>query len=464
MGALAGDRRLRGVLLASSMALFALNLDFFAVQSALPQMADDLATDVTSLQWVLSGFLIALSSFLVVGGRLGDLQGRRRWLLIGAAVFGGASLVGGAATSAEMVIGARIVQGLGAAVLFPVCLAVVTNAFPSEQTQRAVGLVFGISAVGIALGPFLGGALTGLLSWRWVLWVNVPVTAVVALLAVTSVEESRDEDASRHLDWLGLVLVVASMATFSYGVDTAAERGWTAPATLALIGIGLVGLIAFVLVEERVHEPLVDLSLFAIPRFALMTAAGVVGNMGIVTAIFLSMLYLQDVEGLSALAAGTAFLLFSLGMTASQQLSGRLERVPAWAVMGAALAVGGLGGLGMGLAVGDEALFLLCSVAAGAGYGMCWAYVSVITQDLAPAAKAGAASGVVLTVILGIGAVAVAVASSVVTTRGGSDPAGLEDAVGEVLATVGVVAVVLAPVLVLLARRGRRRGDVLAAS
>lgn len=438
-------------MLASSMAMFAINVDFFAVQATLPPMARDLDTTVTALQWVISGYMLALASFLIVGGRLADLLGRRRFLILGAVIFGLSSLAAGAASTGEMVIVMRVVQGLGAAILFPVCLAVVTNAFPTNKTQRAVGLVFGISAVGQALGPIVGGGIAELLSWRWVLWVNVPVSVAIIVLTLTSVEESRDETVPPVIDWTGLVLVVASIGAFTYGVDRAGDWGWGAAPTLGLMALGLAGLGAFVFVESRVRHPLLDLELFRIKMFDLVVVGGTAGNVAIVSTIFLSMIFLQDVEGLSAFEAGAVFLAFSAAVTGIDQLSGRLERFRPWAVMASALAVGGLGSIGMALS-GSLPLFAFASVFAGAGLGLAWAYTSVVTQDVVPAKEAGQASGAVLTILIGTAGVGVALSSSVVNT-GVDVPSDLGDAVRGVLVGVGAVAAVVAPVMVWLGRR-----------
>ena len=156
------DRRLWRVIIASALAMFLVNLDFFAVQVALPDMSADLNTDVANLQWVISGYMLSLAAFLIVAGRLADLLGRKTWLIIGTSIFGLTSLIGGFAASAEVIIIMRILQGVGAAILMPVCLAVVTNAFPAEKVQRAIGMVFGIAAIGQAgSDDVLGDVATG---------------------------------------------------------------------------------------------------------------------------------------------------------------------------------------------------------------------------------------------------------------------------------------------------------------
>jgi EmrB/QacA subfamily drug resistance transporter len=451
---LTGEPKLRSLILAAALAIFAINLDFFAVQAALPATAADFNTTTTALQWVISGYMLALASFLIVGGRLADLLGRRTWLFIGAGIFAGASMLGGLATSPEMLIGARIVQGAGAAVLMPVSVAVVTNGFPKAQTQRAVGMVFGIAAIGQALGPLIGGGLTQVLNWRWVLFINLPIALLVFAFARTSVVQSRDETASRSIDWSGLCLIVASVAVFTIGINQGASWGWLSPLTLGCIFLGVLGFGAFALVERSRKQPLVDLQLFRIREFTVMILAGAVGNVGATAIIFVAVIYLQTVEGLSPLVSGLALIAFSGGVTLAAQLSGRLERFKSWAVMDLAMLLGGLGAIGMGLNVGNLELFLAFSVPAGAGLGLCWSFASVVTQAVVPAEKAGAASGVVLTVLIGLGGVGIAIASAIIVTHttGQTDEV-LSKVLGYEMIGVGVIALLFVPVVALLGRR-----------
>ncbi len=442
------------MILAAALAIFAINLDFFAVQAALPATAADFDTTTTALQWVISGYMLALASFLIVGGRLADLLGRRTWLFIGAAVFAGASLLGGLATGPELLIAARIIQGAGAAVLMPVSVAVVTNGFPKAQTQRAVGMVFGIAAIGQALGPLIGGGLTQLLSWRWVLLINLPIAVFVVAFARTSVVQSRDETASRSIDWAGLCMIIASVAVFTIGIDQGASWGWVSPLTLGFIVVGIFGFVAFAFVERSSKQPLVDLQLFRIREFTVMILAGAVGNVGATAIIFLAVIYLQTVEGLSPLVSGVALIAFSGGVTLAAQLSGRLERFQSWAVMDLAMLLGGLGAIGMGLSVGNLELFLAFSLPAGAGLGLCWSFASVVTQAVVPAEKAGAASGVVLTVLIGLGGVGIAVASAIIVTHSTDQSTEvLSNVLGDVMIGVGLMAVLFVPVVALLGRR-----------
>jgi hypothetical protein len=336
----------------------------------------------------------------------------------------------------------------------PVSVAVVTNGFPKAQTQRAVGMVFGIAAIGQALGPLIGGGLTQVLSWRWVLFINLPIALLVVAFARTSVVQSRDETASRSIDWPGLCLIVASVAVFTIGINQGASWGWLSPLTFGFIFLGVLGFGAFALVERSRKQPLVDLQLFRIREFTVMILAGAVGNVGATAIIFVAVIYLQTVEGLSPLVSGLALIAFSGGVTLAAQLSGRLERFKSWAVMDLAMLLGGLGAIGMGLNVGNLGLFLAFSLPAGAGLGLCWSFASVVTQAVVPAEKAGAASGVVLTVLIGLGGVGIAIASAIIVTHttGQTDEV-LGKVLGYEMIGVGVLALLFVPVVALLGRR-----------
>jgi EmrB/QacA subfamily drug resistance transporter len=447
------DPRLWRVIIAASLGVFAIELDFFAVQAAIPDMAHDLGTSVTNLQWVISGYMLANGATLIVGGRVGDILGRRRWLVLGTIGFGLTSLLGGLAPTSSVLIAMRLLQGVAAAFAFPLCLAVVTNAFPQARVERAVGTVFGIAAIGQAFGPLIGGGLTSLFGWRAVLLVNVPVAIALIVLAYTSIEESRDETVPRDIDWAGLGLVIMSISAFTYAVDRASDWGWTSPSTLVLMIAGLVGIAIFVLVESRVAHPLIDLALFKIREFDLMTLAGTVGNMGTSTTIFTSMILLQSVRGLSPGDAGLAFLGFSAGVAVSSQISGRVEQYPSWLVMSIALLVGGAGTIAMGLTVGLTP-FIVVSIFSGLGFGMSWAFTSVSTQAVVPAQKAGEASGVVLTIVVTMGGVAIAAASTIIESTSGHGSA-LEDVLQGILVGVGTLALLTAGLVAVLGRRAR---------
>src|SRR5690349_10797510 len=189
------------------MALFCVQIDYFAMNLALPRMALDLKTTTTDLQWVISVYMLALGAFMVPAGRIGDIFGRRRALLAGVALFGLASALCALAPSAGLVIAFRALQGVGAALIFPVSVSVLTNAFPSARASHSIGLAYGIAGLGNAAGPLIGGLLTETAGWRWVFWLNVPLSFVVLAIGSRSITESFDDAVPRRIDLSGLALI-----------------------------------------------------------------------------------------------------------------------------------------------------------------------------------------------------------------------------------------------------------------
>jgi MFS family permease len=448
----ADARARRYALLAAGAAVLAVQLDFFTVQAAVPAMGEGLGVSTTSLQWVLSAYLLALATFLIAGGRLGDIFGRRRWLIIGATLFGAASLVGGAANEAWVLIAARVVQGVGGAILFPVALAVTSNAFQSGGVQRAVGLVLAIGAIGQAFGPLIGGVLTQDLSWRAVLWINVPAAAMVILLAWRGVRESRDETSDRSIDWVGLLIIAAATATLTFGFNQAGSWGWIDPRTLGFIALALAGLAAFVFVERREEQPLLDLKLFRIRAFSVITFGGALGVTATGIVVFYSMLYLQDVDGATAIEAGLTFLAFAIGYALGAVASGRFGGVAPWVVMSSALVLGGIGVVGLGLTLGATWSWIVLGLVAGTGLGLAFNYLNVVSQAVVPARLAGGASGTALTVLVVVQALALAVATAVYETLVDSSGTGEASAISLIFVGAGLVSCLAAGLVVVLGR------------
>jgi EmrB/QacA subfamily drug resistance transporter len=437
--------RLGLVLAATSLAMFVVDLDFFALNLSVPRMASDLDVSATDMQWVISGYMLAGGAFLIPGGRLGDILGRRRMLIIGLALFGGASAICSVAPSAGVVIGFRIVQGLGCAILFPICIAVVTNAFPEDRRKRAIGNLYGLAAIATAAGPFVGGALTSV-SWRLVFLVNVPVTIAAIVLAIRAVPESRDETVPRHIDLPGLATVALGIAGITFAVDRGDAWGWTSVATLGTFAAGLALLIGFVAIERRVRLPLVDLSLFRNLPYVRVTLLGMVGNIAFCVTTFGATLYLQEVRGFSPILAGLIFLGASATLGVAGPLSGRLgERFDIPALMTVAMIVGAVGLLVVG-GGGSLWLYIPALSVFGIGYGLCWSLASVGTQTVVPINRAGEASGVTLAIVVGVAGLCVAIAAAiieVIAAGGNSLGGGVEDvlrvtAVGSAVSAIGL--------------------------
>jgi EmrB/QacA subfamily drug resistance transporter len=443
------------VLAAAGTAMFLVDLDFFALNLSIPRMAQDLNDSATDMQWVISGYLLALAAFLIPGGRLGDVLGRKRMLIVGLALFAIAAVLCATASSSEVLIAFRVVQGMGAAIAFPICIAVVTAAFPPERRKRAIGNLFGIGALATAIGPFVGGVITGELGWRWVLLVQVPIAALAILLVLVGIRESRDETVPRSIDVAGLVTVAVGIAAVTFAIDRGQTWGWTSVATLGTALAGLLLLAAFAFIEARVRWPLVDLSLFRNAPYVVVTLAGTVANTCAVVTLFAVTLYLQQVKGHSPMTAGVIFVAASATVAIAGPLSGVLgERFDIPRLMGTAILVGAAGLI---VLASDSSLgvYLPALAVFGFGYGICWSLSSIGTQTVVPTQQAGEASGVTLTIVVGVAGLCVALAAALIEVLV-ADGTSQGDAIQEILRVIAIASAVVGVVLALGRRPSRR--------
>jgi EmrB/QacA subfamily drug resistance transporter len=442
--------RSRWILAAVSMALFCVQIDYFAMNLALPRMAFDLKSTTTDLQWVISVYMLALGAFMVPAGRIGDIFGRRRALLAGVALFGLSSVLCALAPSATFVVAFRALQGLGAALIFPVSVSVLTNAFPAVRASHAIGFAYGIAGLGNAAGPLIGGLLTETVGWRWIFWLNVPLTLVVLVIGARTITESFDETVPRRIDVAGLALITVGIGLFTLTFDRAPSWGWLSAPTVIAFACSLAALVVFVVVENRVRWPLVDLSLARNSRFTVLVIAGTIANIAYAVTIFLSTIYLQQVRGLDPLTAGLAFLGPSAGAALGGVLAGRLATSrPPVLVMGvtSVLAAVSLAALAASHA---WAVYLPALTACGLTLGLVYAFTTVATQAVVRTERAGEAAGVTLTALVTLAGVGVAVSGTVLEMlqRAGMSPAGAVDAIVAVLAALllpaGVVVLFIA--------------------
>jgi EmrB/QacA subfamily drug resistance transporter len=321
-------------------------IDASIVNIALPDIRNDLDFSVQGLQWVISGYLLTYGGFMLLGGRLADLLGRRRVLIGGTVVFAAASLAGGLAQSAGVLVGARLVQGLGAAVMMPAALSLLTTSFSSGSDRpRALGVWAGMAGLASALGVFLGGVLTEGPGWRWVLEVNPPIAAVLLLGIVALIPADHPDDTSEGFDLAGAVLITGSMLILVYALVKAPDQGWGDARTIAELAAAAALLVAFVAVELGSHTPLVPLSVFRLPGLAAADVTQLVGVGGFVTMFFFLTLYMQYVLGFSPLQTGSAYLplAFGVGISAgiATNLIGRIGTRPV-IVAGALVTASGL--------------------------------------------------------------------------------------------------------------------------
>ncbi len=406
--------RSRWILAAVSTALFCVQIDYFAMNLALPRMAADLDSNATDLQWVISVYMLALGAFMVPAGRIGDIFGRRRALLAGIAIFGLASALCAIASSAALVIVFRAVQGLGAALIFPVSVSVLTNAFPAVRAGQAIGLAYGIAGLGNAAGPLVGGLLTQTLGWRWIFWLLVPFSLVAVVIGALTVPESSDDTVPRRIDVTGLALITGGIGLFMLTFDRAPNWGWLSPGTIIAFICATAVLGAFTVVERRVRWPLLDLSLFRNTRFTLLVVAGTIANIAYAVSIYLSTLNLQQVRGLDPLMAGLVFLGPSIGAALGGPLSGRLAaRYPPEIVMGVGCVAAALSLTALAVSRG-WVVYVIALTACGFTMGLVYAFTTVATQAVVRPERAGEAAGVALTSLVTLAGVGVAVSGTIV--------------------------------------------------
>jgi EmrB/QacA subfamily drug resistance transporter len=410
------------ILAVVATAFFMTILDVSIVNVALPSIGRDLHFSQENLQWVITAYAIAFGGFLLLGGRAADLLGRRRVFFAGVIVFTAASLVCGLSQSEGMLISARAVQGLGAAIISPAALSIVMTSFEEgAERNKALGIWGALGGSGAAVGVIAGGVLTKYLGWEWIFFVNVPVGAVVLALTPGIVPESRREGAERRYDALGAVLVSGGLALLVYTISRAPIVGWGSARTILLLIASGALLVAFLVNESRVNDPLMPFSIFRVRTLAGANVVGWLLGAVLFANFFLLTLYVQDVLGYSALKTGVTFVATAgtavIAAGVAQALTTRFGPKPI-IVIGLALLTGGMIWYSQIPVHGSYASDLLPGYLM-VGVGIAFAYVPVSIAALAgvPEREAGLASGLINTSQQIGGAVGVAVASTVFTTR-----------------------------------------------
>src|SRR6202011_3614603 len=305
-------------LLLLAMTQFVIVIDASIVNVALPSIGSHLHFSRDDLSWVVNAYTLTFGGFLLLGGRLADLLGRRRMFMIGLVVFSLASLAGGLAQSEAWLIAARAVQGLGAAIVSPAALSIITTTFAEgAERNRALGIWGAVAGAGGAAGVLLGGVLTSGLSWRWVLFVNVPIGVIAAALAPGVLVESRLENGRRSFDVLGAVTVTAGLSLLVYALVDAVNSGWGSAATLGKIAAALVLLAIFIVIELRQRAPLMPFSIFRLRTLRGADAVALLIGMSLFSMFFFVSLYMQQVLHYSALRAGLSYLPLAFGIILS---------------------------------------------------------------------------------------------------------------------------------------------------
>ncbi len=400
---------LAATVLGSGMAM----LDSTVVGIALPSINRSFHGGVGTLQWVVTGYSLTLAAFLLLGGNLGDRFGRRKMFSLGIAWFAVSSALCGVAPAAGLLIAARVLQGVGGALLTPGSLAILQASFRPDDRSRAIGAWSGLGGLASAAGPLIGGYLLAVASWRWVFFINLPVAALVLVVTARHVPESSDPTSAGRIDYGGATLAVVFLAGLTYGLIEGPTRGWTSPLVLASLLIAAVSGPAFLMLEHRETHPMLPLNLFRSKQFTGANAVTFVVYGALGGALFLLPVVLQDVAHYSPLQAGLALLPLTLIMLVFSARSGqlsarigpRLQMTVGPILVGAGLALLSLAGT-----PGSYLTQVLPAVLVfGAGLAVTVAPLTATAMGAAPAEHSGIASAVNNTVARAAGLVAVAV-------------------------------------------------------
>ena len=319
------DNRRWWTLGAMCFALFMIMLDNTVVNVALPSIQDDLGASLSSLEWTINAYTLMFAVLLVTGGRLGDILGRRRVFLFGVVVFAVSSAAIGLAPTQGWLVGGRAIQGIGAAFMMPATLSIITNAFPPEERGKAIGTWAGVSALALAVGPVVGGALTEYVSWRAIFFLNLPVAIAAVAVTLFAAHESRDETVDRTIDYGGIVVLSGGLTALVLALVEGNSWGWGSPEIVALFAGSALSLIAFPFVERAVRAPMIDFQFFRERTFVATNAVAFTVTFAMLGVFFFTALYMQNFLGYGALEAGIRFLPATLIIMVTAPIAGRLS-------------------------------------------------------------------------------------------------------------------------------------------
>jgi EmrB/QacA subfamily drug resistance transporter len=394
---LAEQNRKWWTLFAVAFGLFMIMLDNTVVNVALPTMEKDLHVSIASLEWIVIAYALTFASLLITGGKLADLYGRRRIFVLGLVVFTLSSLACGLAPSAGFLIGARAVQGVGAALMNPATLSIIVATFPPRQRGQAIGIWAGVSALALAIGPLAGGLIVEHINWNWIFFVNVPVGALAIVVSQLVIRESRDTSVEQSIDLPGLLTSIGFLFSLSYALVEGNRHGWTSPEILGLFAASLVLLAAFIVLEHRQRLAMLDLSLFRIGAFAGANTVAMLVSLSMFGVFFFVSLYVQNILRYSPTQAGAIFLPMVLLISVVAPVAGKLsDRVGSRWLMGGGMILTGISLL-LYERVGVHSDFwtlLPQLLLGGVGMAMTMSPMTSAAMGAVPVDKAGVGSGV----------------------------------------------------------------------
>ena len=400
--------------------LFMVMLDNTVVNLALPTIQRELSAGLTELQWIVDAFTLLLAALMLTGGTVGDIYGRKRAFLTGLTIFTAASLLCALSPTTEILIAGRALQGLGAAIMMPNTLSILTNTFtdPKERAQ-AIGIWAGVSGISLALGPALGGLMVDAWGWQSIFFINVPIGVIAFFIGFKLVLESKNPE-GRSLDIIGQILAVTGLGTLTYAFIEANSYGWGSATIITLIVVGLAALVAFGVWETRVKSPMLQLRFFRNMTFLGSNLVGLTVSFGFFGMIFFLGLFLQNVQGYSAVEAGVRMLASTLAVMVSAVVSGRIvgrigARVPVtvgMTLMGFCI----LGFTQVQTHTPYSSYWWLLTIL-GIGTGLVMSPITTAAMSTVPAARAGMASATLNTLRQVGGVFGIAVLGAIVTGR-----------------------------------------------
>src|ERR687888_254954 len=417
---LAPENRKWLTLVAVAFGLFMIMLDNTIVNVALPSIQHDLHIGISELEWVFNGYALTFGVLMLTGGKLADLLGRRLIFIVGLVIFAAASLACGMATTGGMLTGARVVQGVGPALMTPATLSIITAPFPPRQRGMAIGIWAGVAAMALAIGPLVGGILTEKINWSWIFFINVPIGVLGIAAARIFVDETRDTSREQRLDLPGLLSSGIGLFALTYALISTNHHSWTSARVLSLFAVAAVALVVFVLLEMHQRIPMLDLSLFRDATFAGANAVMLLVGLAMFGIFFFNSLFIQNILGYTAIQTGATFLpmtcLIILVAPQAGRLSGRIG--PRWL-------------MGLGVMVVTASLLIFSTLDAASsfwnilpgllvgGFGMALVMTPTTAAAMGsvPVAKAGVGSAVINSMRQVGGSLGIAVMGAVVATQ-----------------------------------------------
>jgi len=430
-------------------------LDNTVVNVALPSIQRDLGADLSELEWIVTGYALTFASLMLVGGKVADAYGRRRVFVLGILVFTFASLMCGLATSSSMLIGSRVLQGAGAALMNPATLSIIAATFPPRERGTAIGIWAGTSALALAIGPLAGGLITEHLDWSWIFFINVPIGLLGIAASFLFIDESRDETHS-SLDLPGLATSAIGLFALTYGLIEANTYGWTSGRILASFAISVVALASFIVIERRRREPMLPLELFRNGTYTGANLVMLLVALAMFGVFFFVSLYMQNILGYSAVQAGAAFLPMTMLIIFIAPLAGKTsDRLGSRGLMTAGMILLSVQLLIFSRLGVDASFFdlLPALVIGGVGMSLTMTPSAAAATRSVPVDKAGVGAAVLNCARQVGGTMGVAIMGAIVAGKAGGERtpeafmSGFQTAL-EVAAGIAVVGAVVAYVLV----------------